>query len=450
MSPRTDSTPKVVLEIEARARTSDCVGRMDRLIVAALLLCVASPARAQSPATPADGLYEDFPSLFMEASGPLSAPPTALARWVDVRTRGRITTVTFEPDARVTWRVRWGPHGPTEKETLVDGQRWTRSVFGYDAAGHLATKRVTGPGAPGGYAYAYVTDPATGEVISRTTTLTAGGITITERVDVARTARGVTVHVHRDGSEVRRDRYDAQHRLLETRLYDAHGREVARLGYARDPQGALRTVTRRIGAHRGASDPHHPDLTLTSADVAVLARAPIERHEALLWLGAPTVSNDEGRGTARVVHTDFAPSACWLDQTSGLEFDATGLLARSTVGCICGFCVDASLPRDDAEAQAARSIQEHWTRGPWVRIDGAIDVTSDHALVTPEGPRRAGALRVGDVVTRADGSPHVIASLELLADDGPRLGVNLVTAAGTFAAGGLRFVSETPGICPTD
>lgn len=420
---------------------------MRRVLTLALLCSIpAMPATAQL-AAPADGLYEDFPSIFMQASGPLASAPTLLVRWVDVRTRAGVTTVTFEPDARVTWRITWGPHGPREKVTLVDGREWTRSRFVYDAAGHLSGKHVTGHGAEGGLTYAYETDAVTGELRARTATLHLQRGDVVERVELARGATDVTVTVLRDGLATRRDRFDAQRRLLETRFFDAHGHEAARLRYVRNADGSLRTVRRRLGPHRGAADPMHRDLTLTSSDVQSLVASPIEHHEALLLLGSPGVSSDEGRGPARRISTDFADDACWMNQTSGIDFDPTGLIAGRSVGCICGYCVAASLPRDDQDTASALGVQEHWTRGPWIRIDGAIDVTADHELVTPEGPRAAGVLRVGDVVTASDGSPHEIRSLELLPEDTLRLGVNVMTERGTFAAGGLLFVSETARLC---
>lgn len=450
----TTSSPAGLYAIRRGVVDLDAVSRVVRearvrpaLALLVVLLATPASAGAQSGVTPPDGLYEDFPSIFMEPSVPLLATPTLLVRWVDVRTSAGITTVTFEPDARVVWRITWGPHGPDEKITLVDGEEWTRSRFVYDASGHLESKRVTGHGAEGGLVYAYETDARTGEIRTRTSTATTVARPSVERVLVTRTAHDVTVTLSRDGTAQRRDRYDAQHRLLETRFFDAHGTESARLSYVRDARGALRSVRRRLGPHRGATDPRHPDTTLSSSDVAALASAPIELHEARLLLGAPTLSTDEGRGVARAIRTDFAPSACWLDQISGLTFDATGLLGQATVGCICGFCVAASVPLGAGETERADGVETHWTAGPWVRLDGAIDVTADHELVTPRGARAAGDLAAGDVVTAADGSAHVLRSVERVAGEALRLGVNLTTPDGVFAAGGLRFVSETARAC---
>lgn len=423
--------------------------RLTATLVLLASLALPATARAQ-PGPPPDGLYEDFPSMFLAPGAPLTAPSTLLPRWVDVRTRGRVTTVTFEPDERVVWRITWGPHGPTRKTTLVDGAVWTRSRFAYDAAGHLATKEVSGPGAAGGLTFTYTTDATTGEVRTRSATLPAtypsSSTTVAERVEVTRSPAGVTVTVTRDGHTARRDRYDPDLRLLESRFFDVRGTETARLTYARDASGGLRRIRRRIGHHGHAVDPTHPDPTVTSSDVQALAFCPVEHHEALLLLGAPTTATDEGRGARREIHTDFAPDTCWMNATSGLDFDATGLLVQRTVGCICGFCV-AAAAIDPDDAASALGVARHWTHGPWVRIDGTVEVTIEHALVTPSGPRAAGTLAPGDVVLAADGTPHVVVSVELLPDDGARLGVNLTTEDGTFAAGGLLFVSETARAC---
>ncbi len=411
-----------------------------RILVIFFVLVLAAPAAAQL-GPPTDGLYEDFPSIFMQASGPLAAPPSALPRWVDVRTEGGVTTVTFEPEARVAWRIAWGPNGPAEKLTLVDGEQWTRSVFGYDASGHLATKHVTGAGAGAGLTYAYRTD-ATGRILSRTTTLATG---VVEQLDLTYRARGTTVTLTHGGIVTRSDRYDAQRRLAETRLFDAHGVVAARLAYVRSADGSLRSIRRRLGRHHGLADPGHVDPSIDAGDVSRIAQTPIERHEALLLLGAPMHATDTERGVARHITVDYA-SGCWLNQTSGLSFDAAGSLTGGATGCICGFCV-ASSAIDPGERARATSSEEHWTAGPWVRIDG-VDVTADHALVTPQGPRTAGSLRVGDVVTGADGAPRALRSVEPVRDDGAlRLGVNLETPDHAFSAGGLRFVTETASTC---
>lgn len=135
---------------------------------------------------------------------------------------------------------------------------------------------------------------------------------------------------------------------------------------------------------------------------------------------------------------------CWLNQPSTLTFDAAGLLTGVQQSCICGFCVDAALAPSAPDVLAT---DRHWTRGPWVRLDGAVDVTADHRVMTPDGPRPAGALSAGDRVLSANGAPRVLRSVERLSG-AERLGVNLRTRSGTFAAGGLLFESEQPRPCP--
>jgi YD repeat-containing protein len=416
-----------------------------------IVLVLALPASASAQAPP-DGLYEDFASIFMQPSVPLTSTPTALPRWVDVRTTGSITTVTFEPEARVVWRITWGAHGPDEKVTLVDGAEWTRSAYTYDAGGHLASKHVTGSGVEGGVTYAYTTD-ASGEIRTRTATLSAtmsdGSVrTTAEAVEVVRSRVGVVVTLRRAGIRVRRDRYDAQQRLIETRLYDEHGREAGRLTYVRDASGAVTSVERRVGSHRGVADLAHPDLTLTQPEVAAIAStAVIEEHEVRLLLGAADSTESRWSGAMRRITSDYSPNACWMNQVSGFVFDATGLLTSGWSGCICGYCVDASAAIDSDDAARAIATQRHFALGPWVRLDGALDVTAEHEVMTPDGPRAVGTLHAGDVVLTADGLQHVLASVDPLPESGPRLGVNLETSDGLFRAGGLLFRSEAPRAC---
>jgi YD repeat-containing protein len=420
------------------------------VIAFVLVLLLAATASAQTeaaPAPPADGLYEDFSSIFMEAVGPLAAPPTVIPRWVSVATRAGVTTVTFEPERRVVWHITWGAHGPTEKVTLVDGVEWTRSRFSYDASGHLARKEVSGPGAPGGLSYAYETDDA-GAVLARTATLPhrVDGPATAERVEVHRGPHGALVSTTHDGAVVRVDRYDASHRLLETRWSDAHGAEVARLRYRRDRHGALASVVRRIGPHRGPADFAHPLDGITSFDVASVRGLPMERHEAWLLLGLPTHATDEERGTGRRVHDDFAPDACWLNQPSMLQFDPALSLEQVSAGCICGFCV-AIDAIDPSERDAALGRAHHYTRGPWVRLDAGLAVplviTAEHEVATPDGWRRADALVAGDRVLGADGTVLTLREVSAL-DDTPRLGASLRTERGAFSAAGILVRSEAP------
>ncbi len=125
-------------------------------------------------------------------------------------------------------------------------------------------------------------------------------------------------------------------------------------------------------------------------------------------------------------------------------FDATGLLVSTIQTCICGFCVDADLPVDTGEE--VEGVDLHWTEGPWVRLDERVDVTVDHGVATPGGVVPAGLLRVGDEVLAADGTPRPFRSVRSLARGAERLGRNVRTRSGFFAAGGLLFASEAP--CP--
>ena len=78
-----------------------------------------------------------------------------------------------------------------------------------------------------------------------------------------------------------------------------------------------------------------------------------------------------------------------------------------------------------------------------------MDVTADHRVMTPSGPRTAGSLRAGDVVLGADAVPRVLRSVEPANESAPRLGRNLRTSTGVFEAGGFQFESETPHACGT-
>jgi hypothetical protein len=153
----------------------------------------------------------------------------------------------------------------------------------------------------------------------------------------------------------------------------------------RDGTGALLSVSRTLPGHRvGPADATAPDPSVTSDDVALVIGsgfpgASLERHEAHLFLGAPITSSDEGRGAARRVSDDWS-SGCWLNAISGIVFDAAGLSASGWTSCICGFCVDADLAVfPDGEVLA---VDLHWTRGPWIRLDGVVDVTADHEVMT--------------------------------------------------------------------
>lgn len=428
--------------------------RLDARAAPALVaFCVLlrAPAGAAAQDRPADGAYEDFSPLLMAPVGaPLASAPALLPRWVEVATVADVTRVTFLPDARVVWEITWGPGGAVEKRTLVDGDLFTRSVFERDGSGRLVRKIVTGPGSGGGLTYAYTTD-ADGRVLTRTATLpratgAAWAGTETETVTVDWTAGGATVRTLRDAALVREDRIDAGGRLLSTTIHTRDGSREAALDYGRRGDGTLERVTRRLPGRRAhPADFATPDATVEDGDVFLVFSAPLERHEALLFLGAPVRTTDAGRGVHRAIDDDWS-SECWMNAPSGGRFDAAGLSLSTTTSCICGFCVDAMLETSADGAVLATDL--HWTRGPWVRLDDRIDVTVDHALVTPSGPVLAGELHAGDVVLDATGEPHTLSSVVRLPDDGVlRLGRNLRTEDGTFAAGGFLFVSEAPRTC---
>lgn len=172
----------------------------------------------------------------------------------------------------------------------------------------------------------------------------------------------------------------------------------------------------------------------------------VERHEVLLLLGAPAKHSVVGKGTALRTIDDWA-DGCWLNQPSTVHFDAAELAIGKQATCICGFCVDATVDLGSARGEAwARD--EHWTRGPWVRLDGRLDVTADHRILTPSGPRAVSALSPGDLVLDDEGAPRPLLAIEHLPPGPPRLGANLRTTTGTFVAGGLTFESEAPRACP--
>ena len=110
------------------------------------------------------------------------------------------------------------------------------------------------------------------------------------------------------------------------------------------------------------------------------------REDTLDAAGRPLsiTTSEAGAGVARAIDDDWG----WLNAPSGARFGASGLAVRTTVACICGFCVDASL--EVSTHSAVLSTDLHWTRGPCVRVDGALHVTDDHPLVTPSGHVLAG------------------------------------------------------------
>ncbi len=414
------------------------------------LAALASTASAQAPRTspPADGLYESWPSATMEPVGPLSAPPPGLPRWIDVRSDGGTTTVTFEPERRVVWRITWGPDGPVEKTIEVDGEPFATSRFEYDVRHHLARKIVTGPGIHNGpHTYGYTTD-ARGALQTREGPITPAGGSASELRRFVRTRRGLEIRTSLGGREVRVDVHDRSGRRVETRWTSSSGERFA-LHYVR--VGGRIAIERTLREQRQPADASARDPSIRAETMSALIGLPIEVHETQLLLGSAVQTSDDQRGVGRSISLSYAENGCWLNQPSTLIFDGTGLLASSRVDCICGFCVDAALPVDTAP-EATLGVDLHWTDGPWVRLvlaDGSsLDVTSDHRVITPRGPIAAGVLRAGDEVSAARGGTIRLRSVELLAGGEARLGRNVRTREGTFAAGGVLFESETDQPCP--
>jgi hypothetical protein len=418
----------------------------------AAVLCLvfaALGASAQPMAQPPpSGLYERWSPTLLGPVVPLSSAPPALAEWLSVETRGSRARVVFEPARRVVWQAEWGPHGVTSKRTLVDGVEVSRSEFVYDAAGHLLEKRTTGALAHG-TGVVFRTD-ARGRIVERRETVTrmnsAGTLA---PIDLVTTfsygARGVVQTVTVGGRATLRATLDASGAPL-TVAFDTQ-RGTGRLVYSRDrTTGRLQGVERTRGRVRSAADASVRDRSVTSTDVMVAVRAELDRADALLYLGSPHTSSDQGRGADRRISDHFA-EGCWLNETSSLEFDGTGAMIGGRTACICGFCVDAALAVDAEEIEA---VDVHWTTGPWIRLDGAVDVTADHEVLTARGWVPAGELVAGEPMIDGEGRTRVLERVERLPVGPERLGRNVRTRSRTFRAGGFVFLSEEPTPCTPD
>jgi hypothetical protein len=393
----------------------------------------------------------------MTAVGWLADAPRTQGEHLVVRTTGNVAHVTFLPERRVTWRLTWGPHGPIEKVVEVDAQLFLRARYEYDAAGHLARKVAEGPGlelerepriaTP--LVFTYRTD-AQGRVVERRSPLRQPSwrAPAEERLTVTYAGARATVRIEHAGRVVRIDELDEQGRVLATRLEGTPPARTLQLEYVRDAQGRLERVERVVEGRRTVADPRARHASITRFDVELVARAPVERREALWLLGAPVTASDEGRGIERTRTDDWSDECriggeSMINAISGMAWDASGLSLGSAQGCICGFCVDAELAVD---APDELGVDLHWTRGPWVRLDDAIDLTTDHEVLTPTGLRPAGALRPGDAVIDASGGVRVLRTVEHLGEQ-ERLGRNVRTASGTFVVGGIVVASEAPRPC---
>ena len=412
-------------------------------LVALVAVLACQTAHAQVPF--AAGTYERWGSLFDAPSAPLPvARASLLPEWITVEVRGHTAVVTFEPERRVVWRIRYGPHGADHKRVLVDGVNVLDVVYERDASGHLVRKTARGALAPSGLVFAYRTD-AQGRVISRERQLDASS---TERLEVRWGPRATVARLLVGGVERRVDRWDAAGRLrsttfaFESQVWGASPpraiRSESRLVYVRERTGELREIRRRRGTQpETAADHRSRDATLAAEDLRVMTPAAFDRAEARLLFGAPESLVDRGRGPSREISETFG-AGCWLNEVNILVFDPTGLYREGREGCICGFCVDAAAP---FVATEVLGTELHVRRGPWLRLDGELVITADHRVLTPSGPRRAGELRAGDEVLGADGEVIHLQSVEPLPDT-ERLGRNVETASGTFVVGRFVVVSE--------
>lgn len=420
----------------------------------AALLCLvfaALGASAQPMAQPPpSGLYERWSTTQLGPIVPLSTRPSALAEWLSIATRGSRVRVVFEPARRVVWEAQWGPHGLTVKRALVDGEEVSRSEFVYDAAGHLAEKRTSGPLAHGTGAV-FRTDGRGRIVERRESAMRMNGAGTYAPTDVVTlfsyNRHGATQSVIIGGRTVRHTTLDPSGAPLVVTFGTQRG--TGRLAYVRDRvTGRIERVERSRRGVQSTADATVRDPSVTSADVWIADRAELERPDALLYLGSPHTSSDEGRGAARRVVDHFA-EGCWLNETSSLEYDGTGALLGSRTACICGFCVDAELPIDveGGEAEEIEAVDVHWTAGPWIRLDGAVDVTSEHPVLTARGWVPAGELVPGERMIDGQGRVRALSRVERLPIGAERLGRNVRTRSRRFGAGGFVFLSEEPTPC---
>lgn len=412
----------------------------------------AQPVRAPVPS----GSYEGYSPVTHAPYGPLEAakgrvPDARGPLWLEVTTQGDTSDLVFLPERRVAWRLVYGPEGLVRKTVTVDGQPWTESRFGY-RGGALVDKVVTGPGVGAERRYTYVLD-ASGRIRERRGPISRQPFHGSDpAADLARftwMADGATVEHIVGGQVVRRDRFDRAGRLLRTDLGRPATAPASRLSliYVRDAAGRLQQIQRQW--FTSAPRPAHADRREPGVLPAHLDALPpvVERHEVLLLLGQPERHSRDVEATERSVRDQYGKT-CWLNQTSELTYDAAGMLSRYGQTCICGLCVaEPSAPRPLSAADLL-GRDEHWLAGPWLRLDERVEVTAEHRVLTPWGPRPAGALRAGDTVLGEDGAPRRLSSVRWLGSGPERRGINLRTRSGRFTAGGLLFESETVQPCP--
>lgn len=406
------------------------------IISACLLGALTLPTCAGTPAAPPSGseLFEAYSPIKMAPVGPISATVAAsrLARWLEVTRLGRTTTIVFLPERRVRWTLTYDRLGLKRKVTTVDGATWTTSHFSYDPQGRLRGKTVTGQVTA---SFTYLTDSA-GLVIERAREGSD------ERWSVRHHATGSVAETRAGSRVLRTDRFDRQGRLLSTEVGNA-----AAIRYERGADGELRSVVRVLrNLPERPADPRNVDPVAALTNLGAFARAGVfERHEVLLLVGSPITHSVTGSGRRRSTKDNYAKDCSRMNQVSLLRYDAADLLVDGQTTCVCGFCVAMPVP---AIGRDVLGTDEHWTSGPWLRLDDVVDVTADHPVITQAGSRLAGELRPGDSVVGADGRPRILRSVRALDDrPGMRPGVNVRTRSGRFAAGGFLFASEPGRAC---
>lgn len=399
----------------------------------------------------ASGLYEGYSPILHAPYGPLDERTArTLPRWIEVTSKGETSQVVFLPERRVVWQLTYGPDGLIEKKVTVGGSPWTESRFRYEQ-GALVEKSVTGTGIGGARAYQYVKD-ADGRIKERRGPISRspfyGSDPKQDRVLFNWDAAGVTLDFVLGTLVVRRDRYDRAGRLVRTDVGLPATEPKGRLSliYQRDASGRLSGVQRQwfaAPARPARADRRDPAVTWEH-----LGAIPpvVERSEVLLLLGQPERHSRDAGSSDNGIRDQYSKD-CWMNKISEITYDSAEMISSYGQTCICGLCVAAeSNPRVPAGAELLGS-DEHWRDGIWLRLDERVDVTPDHRVMTPSGPRLASELRAGDLVLTEDGTSRPLRSVRSLPAGPARLGVNLRTSSGRFAAGGLLFESEIPRLC---